>query len=66
MRRRKLVAILAGAMLAVPCHVAAQTATKTYRLASLPALGPLPGNYATPLMQTLAQRGYVDGQNLSG
>ena len=64
MRRRKLVAILAGAMLAVPCHVAAQTATKTYRLASLTALGPLPGNYATPLMQTLAQRGYVDGQNL--
>jgi putative ABC transport system substrate-binding protein len=56
--------LLAGAALAPTGHVRAQTAGRTFRLASLTAIGPLPGSYGTTLIQALAQLGYTVGQNL--
>ena len=66
MRRRDFVRLLAGAMIAGPGHVAAQTATKTYQLASFTAGGPLLSNSPnmTMLLPTLAEHGYKLGQNL--
>jgi|SRR6185437_4621668 putative ABC transport system substrate-binding protein len=64
MKRRDVIPLLVGLMLAAPRSIRAQTATKTYRLASLTALGPLPGTYGPTLMRALAERGYVVGQNL--
>jgi putative tryptophan/tyrosine transport system substrate-binding protein len=66
MRRRDFVQLLASAIMAGPRHVAAQTATKTYQLASLTAGGPLltsSPNIAM-LLPTLAEHGYKLGQNL--
>jgi putative ABC transport system substrate-binding protein len=66
MRRRDVIQLLAGAIMAAPCRVAAQTTTKTYRLASLNSAGPLPANSpnGTILMRALAEHGYTLGQNL--
>jgi putative ABC transport system substrate-binding protein len=64
MKRRDVIASLAGLMLVPPRAIRAQPSAKTYRLASLTALGPLPGTYSPTLMRGLAERGYVAGQNL--
>ena len=64
MRRRDSVAALGSAAAAWPLAARAQTASKTYRLASLTLLGPLPGVYAPTLMRALGERGYIQGQNL--
>jgi putative ABC transport system substrate-binding protein len=66
MKRRDVIQLLTGAMMAVPCRVAAQTTTTTYRLASLTVGGPLPANspVGTIVIPALAQRGYTLGQNL--
>jgi putative tryptophan/tyrosine transport system substrate-binding protein len=63
MRRREFITLLGGAA-AWPLAARAQTATKTYRLASLTLLGPLPGVYGPTLMRALGERGYIQGQNL--
>jgi putative ABC transport system substrate-binding protein len=66
MRRRDVLQMLAGAMIASPRVVAAQTSGKTYRLASLNPGGPLPVNSANGAMlfPALAEQGYTLGQNL--
>lgn len=66
MRRRHVLELIAGAMLAAPCGAAAQTSTKTYRLASLTAGAPMTANSpnGTILIQALAERGYTLGKNL--
>jgi putative tryptophan/tyrosine transport system substrate-binding protein len=66
MKRRDVLQLLAGAMIAAPCSAAAQTAAKTYRLASFTA-GPAIPAESPPgklLMGALAQHGYTLGQNL--
>src|SRR4051794_34278651 len=66
MKRRDFVQLLAGAMIAVPRHVAAQTTTKIFHLASLTAGGPFPTNNPNiaMLFSVLAEHGYRLGQNL--
>ena len=64
MRRRDFVAALGSAAAAWPRAARAQKASKTYRLASLTLLGPLPGVYGPTLMRALGDRGYIQGQNL--
>src|SRR5271167_3492814 len=67
MRRRDFVRSLAGAAIATPYRVAAQTTAKTYRLGTLtttPAIPPTEGPGAI-LIKGLAQRGYALGQNLA-
>jgi putative tryptophan/tyrosine transport system substrate-binding protein len=66
MKRRDVLQVLAGAMMAAPSGVSAQTSTKTYRLASLNAAGPMPANSpnGTMLFPALAEHGYALGQNL--
>jgi putative ABC transport system substrate-binding protein len=63
MHRRDFIKLIGGAA-ASPVVARAQTATKTYRLASLTLLGPLPGDYGAALMKALGERGYIQGQNL--
>jgi putative tryptophan/tyrosine transport system substrate-binding protein len=67
MRRRDILQLLAGATLAVPCGVAAQTPAKTYRLGTLTVGPQIPptGNTGAMLVAGLAQRGYTLGQNLA-
>ena len=64
MRRRTVLQLLAGAALAPAHRAAAQTADRTFRLASLTAIGPLPGSYGTTLTRALAELGYTIGRNL--
>ena len=66
MRRRDVFRLLAGAMLAAPYRVAAQTAAKTYRLAMLTSGPAFPADspIAMFLMGALAEHGYKLGQNL--
>jgi putative ABC transport system substrate-binding protein len=65
MKRRDFIPLLAGLMLAAPRGLRAQTTTKKlYRLASLTAVGPLPGTYGRILMRALTEHGYVVDQNL--
>jgi putative ABC transport system substrate-binding protein len=63
MRRRDFIRLIGGAA-ASPVVARAQTVAKTYRLASLTLLGPLPGVYGAALMKALGERGYIQGQNL--
>jgi putative ABC transport system substrate-binding protein len=65
MRRRNALSLLA-AMAAVPLTAAAQTAGKTYRLASFTAGSPMTADSPNGkrLIPTLAQHGYTLGQNL--
>src|SRR5262249_62212351 len=51
MKRREVLQLLAGAMMTVSRDAAAQTSTKTYRLASLTAGGP--GAVASPTSNKL-------------
>src|SRR3974390_502910 len=66
MRRRDLIQLLAGAIITVPQHVAAQTTTKTFHLASLSAGSSFLTNNPNiaMLLPALAERGYKLGQNL--
>ena len=66
MRRRDVVRLLAGAMIAAPYRVAAQTAAKTYRLAMITSGPAFPAD--SPIVKiltgALAEHGYKLGQNL--
>jgi len=66
MKRREVLQLLAGAMMTVSRDAAAQTSTKTYRLASLTAGSPVPVDSPNGkmLFPALAQHGYKIGQNL--
>jgi len=66
MKRRDVIRLLAGALLAAPCGGVAQTTTKTYRLASLSAGAPMSANSpnGTMLIRALAEQNYRLGQNL--
>jgi len=67
MRRRQVLQLLAGAMIAAPGAAAAQTAAKTYRIGTLTVGPPIPPNAGTGkmLIDGLAQRGFKLGQNLA-
>jgi putative tryptophan/tyrosine transport system substrate-binding protein len=67
MRRRDFIHFLGGAMIAVPCGAAAQTAPKTYRLATLNPRLPITADstLGAILVRELSQRGYRLGQNLA-
>lgn len=67
MKRRDVLQLLAGAMIAAPRGAAAQTGTKTYRLASLTGGPPLAADSppAKIVMGVLAEHGYTLGQNLT-
>jgi hypothetical protein len=66
MRRRDVVKLLAGAAIAAPYRVAAQTSAKTYRLATLAGGAAITAD--SPMGKTLtgalAERGYTLGQSL--
>ena len=66
MRRRDVFRLLAGAMIAAPYRVAAQTAAKTYRMAMITSGPAFPANSPVVmfLMGALAEHGYKLGQNL--
>ncbi len=66
MKRRQILQLLAGAVIAAPSVAAAQGAAKTYRLASFTGGPPMPPNgpLGTVLIPALAQQGYKLGQNL--
>jgi putative tryptophan/tyrosine transport system substrate-binding protein len=66
MRRRDFIEFLSGAMIAAPYGAAAQTAPKTYRLATLNPRQPMTANssFGAILVRELAQHGYMLGQNL--
>jgi ABC-type uncharacterized transport system substrate-binding protein len=66
MRRRAFVQLLGGAMIAVPRGATAQTAPRTYRLATLNPRAPITADspFGSILVRELAQRGYRLGQNL--
>ena len=66
MRRRDVFRLLAGAMIAAPYRVAAQTAAKTYRLAMITSGPAFPATSPVVmfLMGALAEHGYKLGQNL--
>jgi putative ABC transport system substrate-binding protein len=66
MRRRDVIQLLAGAVVAAPCCVAAQTTAKTYRVATFNSGPPIPANspIGTILTRALAERGYKLGENL--
>jgi ABC-type uncharacterized transport system substrate-binding protein len=66
MKRRDMLQLLAGAMIAAPYGVAAQTAAKTYRLGTLTVGPPIPPNAGTGaiLIAGMAQRGFKLGENL--
>jgi putative tryptophan/tyrosine transport system substrate-binding protein len=66
MKRRDVLQLLAGAMIAAPCGAVAQTTAKTYRLAML-AAGPAflaESPIVKILTGALAEHGYKLGQNL--
>ncbi|HEX4042528.1 MAG TPA: ABC transporter substrate-binding protein [Xanthobacteraceae bacterium] len=67
MKRRQVLQLLAGAVMAPPSIAAAQTAAKTHRLGTLTVGPPIPPNAGTGkmLMDGLAQRGFKLGQNLA-
>jgi putative tryptophan/tyrosine transport system substrate-binding protein len=66
MRRRDVLQMLAGTMIAAPCVAAAQTAVKTYQLASFTPGPPMTADSPNGkmLLPTLSQYGYTLGQNL--
>ncbi|HEY3792703.1 MAG TPA: ABC transporter substrate-binding protein [Bradyrhizobium sp.] len=67
MKRRQVLQLLAGTVMAPPSIAAAQTAAKTHRLGTLTVGPPIPPNAGTGkmLMDGLAQRGFKLGQNLA-
>ena len=67
MIRRDALKVLAGAVLAAPSGVAAQTPAKVYRVGTLTVGPPIPPNAGTGamLIEGLATRGYTLGKNLA-
>jgi putative tryptophan/tyrosine transport system substrate-binding protein len=67
MRRRDFIKVFSGAVIAAPGAAAAQTAPKTYRLATLNPRGPMTADspFGKILVRELAQHGYKLGQNLA-
>jgi ABC-type uncharacterized transport system substrate-binding protein len=67
MRRRDVVQLLAGALMAAPSSAAAQTLAKTFRLASLSAGAPMTAKSpnGSILIRALAEHGYTLGRNLA-
>jgi putative ABC transport system substrate-binding protein len=67
MRRREFIKLLAGSAVAGPCAALAQQSSRVYRLGSInPALPLAPTSpFGKILIDALAQRGYVIGQNLT-
>ena len=67
MRRREVLQVLAGAIVAAPCGAAAQTTAKIYRIGTLTVGPPIPTTTGSgaDLIAGLAQRGYTLGQNLA-
>ena len=67
MRRRDVLQLLAGAMLAAPGAAGAQTAAKIYRIGTLTVGPPIPPTEGTGkiLVDGLAQRGFKLGDNLA-
>jgi putative ABC transport system substrate-binding protein len=66
MRRREVLQLLAGAVMTAPSATHAQTTSKVYRVGTLTVLPPMPPTAGTGkiLIDGLAQRGFVLGQNL--
>jgi putative ABC transport system substrate-binding protein len=66
MRRREVLQLLAGAVMAAPSAARAQTTSRVYRVGTLTVLPPMPPTAGTGkiLIDGLAQRGFVLGQNL--
>ena len=66
MKRRDVLRLFTGAMMAVPRVTSAQTSAKVYRLASLTAGSPVPvkSPNGALLFSALAKKGYTVGQNL--
>jgi putative ABC transport system substrate-binding protein len=67
MKRRDVLKLLAGASLATPRAVAAQTPGQVYRIGTLTSGPPIPPTAGTGAMLVagLAQRGFTLGQNLA-
>src|SRR5271170_2224228 len=67
MKRREFIKLLAASAVAAPGVVLAQSSSKLYRLGTLnPALPLAPASpFGKLLVEALAQRGYVLGQNLT-
>jgi putative tryptophan/tyrosine transport system substrate-binding protein len=67
MKRREFIGSLGAALIISPWKSAAQPSPKIYRLASLTGTVPLTANSssAKPLLNAMAQRGYVLGKNLA-
>jgi putative tryptophan/tyrosine transport system substrate-binding protein len=67
MRRREALQIIAGVIAIAPDPIAAQTATKTYRIGTLTVGPPIPPTEGTGkmLVEGLARRGYKLGDNLA-
>jgi len=66
MRRRDVVQLLAGAVMAAPYRAAAQTTAKIYQVATFTSGPAIPANspIGTLLTRALAEHGYKLGQNL--
>ncbi len=67
MKRREFLKLVAGSALALPCAAPAQSSTRVYHLGSVnpsPTLAPA-SPFGKLLIEDLAQRGYVLGQNLT-
>lgn len=67
MRRREFIKLLVGSLAGGPCAAFAQPSSRVYRLGSVnPALPLAPQSpFGKILIDALAQRGYVIGQNLT-
>jgi putative ABC transport system substrate-binding protein len=67
MKRRQFLAMLGGAVLVSPEAAFAQTAGRTYRLGTLHPVAPMTdvSPFGKILVKTLAQHGYILGQNLT-
>jgi putative tryptophan/tyrosine transport system substrate-binding protein len=67
MKRRQFLAMLGGAVLVCPEAAFAQTAGRTYRLGTLHPVAPMTdvSPFGKILVKTLAQHGYILGQNLT-
>jgi putative tryptophan/tyrosine transport system substrate-binding protein len=63
MRRREVIALVGGAVVAWPFSAMAQQAGRTYRVGSL-HLSPRNSPHQVALFDELRRHGFVEGQNL--